>query len=82
MLRGLAGAMAITGMAIMDTATTAARVTNIRAGATGIDPAILTQAVTMVTPMAASTAMRAVDSMVAAAFTEVEARTEAVATAK
>lgn len=77
-----AGALATTGMATMDTATTAARVTDIMAGATGIGPAMLTEAVTMVTPMAASTAMRAVDSTVVVAFTEVEARTEAVATGK
>jgi hypothetical protein len=75
--------MAITGMA-----TTAVRVTDITAGAMGIGPAMLTEAVTMVTPMAASTAVRAVDSTVVAAitgvvgFTEVEARTEAVATAE
>lgn len=76
-----AGAMAITGMATMGTAT-ATRVTDITAGATGIGPAMLTEAVTMVTPMAASAAMRAVDSAVVVAFTEVKARTEAVATAK
>jgi hypothetical protein len=78
-------------MAITDMATTAARVTDIMAEATGIGPAMphtaTSEAVTMVTPMAASTAMRAVDSTVAAitvvvGFTEVAARTEAVATAK
>ena len=78
-----AGAMATTDMA-----TTAVQVTDILAGATGIGPAMLTEAVTMVTLAVDSTAMRAVDSTVAAVitvvvgFTEAAARTEAVATAE
>jgi len=74
-----AGATAITGMATM-----AVRVTDIMGGATRIGPAMLTEAVTMVTLAAASTAMRAVDStvVVVVGFTEAAARTEAVATAE
>ena len=77
-----AGAMATTDMAITGMATTAVQVTDIMAGATGIGPAMLTEAVTMVTLAVDSTAMRAVDSMVAAVITVVVGFTEAVATAE